>query len=145
MNTQKNKITEGFSGIYPQMTLWQEFGSAVATGVFLLLPIIFHKLKTRLNDTDLVKYTSRVFELVKKDNSRGSLKSKIARAVQAVMDNPNVSTVAPVNYEQTVLNLLPNDIETKSEEEVKKHISQASERLSNREELNLPPVRTIRG
>lgn len=139
MNTQKSKIIEGISGIYPQMSLWQEFGSAVATGIFLLLPVIFHKLRVKLSETDLAKYTSEILKRVKVDKSRDSIKSKIARAVQAVMDNPNVPNMTPQNYEQLTLNLLPNNIENKSEEEVETYINKGRERL------NLPPVKTIRG
>jgi hypothetical protein len=139
MNTQKSKIVEGISGMYPQMSLWQEFGSAVATGIFLLLPVIFHKLRVKLSETDLAKYTSEILKRVKVDKSRDSIKSKIARAVQAVMDNPNVPNMTPQNYEQLTLNLLPNNIENKSEEEVETYINKGRERL------NLPPVKTIRG
>lgn len=139
MNTQKSKIIEGISGMYPQMSLWQEFGSAVATGIFLLLPVIFHKLRVKLSETDLAKYTSEILKRVKVDKSRDSIKSKIARAVQAVMDNPNVPNMTPQNYEQLTLNLLPNNIENKSEEEVETYINKGRERL------NLPPVKTIRG
>lgn len=138
MNTQKSKITEGISGIYPQMSLWQEFGSAVATGIFLLLPVIFHKLRVKLSETDLAKYTSEILKRVKVDKSRDSIKSKIARAVQAVMDNPNVPNATPQNYEQLTLNLLPNNIEGKTEEEVETYVNKGRERL------NLPPVRTMR-
>lgn len=138
MNTQKSKITEGISGIYPQMSLWQEFGSAVATGIFLLLPLIFNKLRIKLSETDLAKYTSEILKRVKADKSRDSIKSKIARAVQAVMDNPNVPNATPQNYEQLTLNLLPNNIEDKTEEEVETYVNKGRERL------NLPPVRTIR-
>lgn len=139
MNKQNNKILEGISGIYPQMTLWQEFGSAVATGVFLLLPLIFEKLRIKLSQTDIVKYTSEILKRVKSDKSRDSIKSKIARAVQAVMDNPNVPNMTPQNYEQLTLNLLPNDLEKKTEAEVETYINR------NRERLDLPPVRVRRG
>jgi len=139
MNTQKNKITEGISGMYPQMTLWQEFGSAVATGIFLLLPIIFQKLRAKVSETDLAKYTTEILKRVKTDKSRDSIKGKIARAVQGVMDNPNVPNMAPQNYEQLTLNLLPNDIENKTEGEVETYINKGRERLG------LHPVKTIKG
>jgi hypothetical protein len=129
MNTQKSKISEGISGIYPQMSLWQEFGSAVVMGIFLLLPLIFEKLRVKLGKTELVKYTSEILKRVKADGSRDSIKSKIARAVQAVMDNPNVPNATPQNYEQLTLNLLPNDIETKSEEEVETYLNKGKKRL----------------
>jgi hypothetical protein len=129
MNTQKSKISEGISGIYPQMSLWQEFGSAVVMGIFLLLPLIFEKLRVKLGKTELVKYTSEILKRVKADGSRDSIKSKIARAVQAVMDNPNVPNASPQNYEQLTLNLLPNDIEKKTEEEVETYLDKGKKRL----------------
>lgn len=143
MNIQKNKVSEGISGMYPQMSLWQEFGSAVVTGVFLLLPLIFAKLRTKIDKTNIAKYTTEILKRVKIDKGRDSIKSKIARAVQAVMDNPNVPNMSPQNYEQLTLNLLPNDIEKKSEEEVKTYMSKGSERLG-RAGLGLPEVRTTR-
>lgn len=129
MNTQKSKISEGISGIYPQMSLWQEFGSAVVMGIFLLLPLIFEKLRVKLGKTELVKYTSEILKRVKADGSKDSIKSKIARAVQAVMDNPNVPNASPQNYEQLTLNLLPNDIEKKTEEEVETYLDKGKKRL----------------
>ena len=83
----------------------------------------------KLGKTELVKYTSEILKRVKADGSRDSIKSKIARAVQAVMDNPNVPNASPQNYEQLTLNLLPNDIEKKTEEEVETYLDKGKKRL----------------
>jgi hypothetical protein len=135
---KKNTVNEGISGVYPDLPLWKEAMGAVASAVFFLLPIIFEKIKLTLDKTTLVKYTKEILKRVKQDTSKDNPKVKIARAIQSIMHNPNGSVNAPVNYEQLVLNLLPNDLDNKSDKEIKNHID------LTREKLGLPPVKAIK-
>jgi len=136
--SSQNKVSEGISGVYPDLPLWKEFTSAAVHGVLLVLPVIFAKLKQSLSQTDLVKYATKVLRAVKRDNTNTPLRDKIARAVQETFMNPNVDASAHVNYQQDVLNLLPRDLEKKEKDQIESHFR------TSREKLGLPPVKSIK-
>jgi len=131
----KNKINEG---AYPQMTMAQEFGSAVFTAAMIFLPYIFDKIRMKLTNSQLTNFAKQVAKDVKNDGSRDSLKSKISRAANNIIQKMTGGKISSV--QQDVLNILPDNIENKSESEIS---AETTNKLDTVRKHN--PVRNFRG
>lgn len=112
----KKEIKEDISGAYPQMSLAQEFGSAVFMASLIFLPYILEKFRMRLTGSQLENFAKEVARTVKIDNSKDSLKMKISRAANTLIQKLTKGNADSV--QQDVLNVLPDNIEKKSKEEV---------------------------
>jgi hypothetical protein len=116
LKNEEATVTEGISGIYPATTMAQEFGGAIFFAALLLLPFFLEQLRIRLPEKQLKELARKVTSLVKNDSGRDSVKMKISRAVNALIQKfaPNKQ----ITVQQEVLNVLPDNIENKSEDEV---------------------------
>lgn len=114
-NTKK-EVKEGISGVYPQMSMAQEFGGAVLMAALIFLPYILEKLRMKLTGSQLEAFAKDVVKFVKQDSSRDSLKMKISRAANNLVQKITKGNVDSV--QQDVLNVLPDNIEKKTEEQV---------------------------
>lgn len=112
----KKEIKEGISGVYPQMSMAQEFGSAIFMAALIFLPFLLEKIRMRLTGSQLESFAKDVVKSVKLDNSKDSLKMKISRAANSLIQKLTRGSADSV--QQDVLNVLPDNIEKKSEEQV---------------------------
>jgi hypothetical protein len=112
----KEEVKEGISGVYPQMSMAQEFGGAVLMAALIFLPFLLEKIRMRLTGSQLENFAKEVVKFVKSDTSKDSLKMKISRAANTLIQKLTKGNVDSV--QQDVLNVLPDNIEKKTKEEV---------------------------
>jgi hypothetical protein len=131
----KNEIKEG---AYPQMSMAQEFGSAIFTAAMIFLPYIFDRIRMKLTDRQLNDFAKQVVKDVENDGGRDSLKSKISRAANNAIQKMTGGRISSV--QQEVLNILPDNIEKKSEKEVSAETTSKLDTVRKHD-----PVRNFRG
>lgn len=62
---KKISVKEGISGAYPEMTMAQEFGSAIFLAAMFILPVILEKIRLKLSEPQLKEFAKRAVDLVK--------------------------------------------------------------------------------
>jgi hypothetical protein len=131
MNDKQNKqnVKEGVSGAIPMVSFASELGGVVFLAATLLLPVVFEKIRMTLTSEQVKSFAKKVVEAVKGDASKDSLKMKISRAINDVIQKTTGGKVSSV--QQDVLNVLPNDIESKPEEKVSNEIKKQILGLKN--------------
>jgi hypothetical protein len=92
----------------------------------------------KLTNSQLTNFAKQVAKDVKNDGSRDSLKSKISRAANNIIQKMTGGKISSV--QQDVLNILPDNIENKSESEIS---AETTNKLDTVRKHN--PVRNFRG
>ena len=120
------------------MPMAQEFGSAVLTAAMIFLPYIFDRIRMKLTDRQLNDFAKQVVKDVENDGGRDSLKSKISRVANNIIQKMTGGRISSV--QQDVLNILPDNIEKKSEKEVSAETTSKLDTVRKHD-----PVRNFRG
>jgi hypothetical protein len=113
------KINEGISGVYPNMTLTQEALSAVFTLAFFMLPVLFEYFRMSLSKPQTRDLANKIVQMVKGDNSPGTLKQKIVRATNSLIQKMSSK---PVSLEKEINVLVPDNVDKKDEQELTNEI-----------------------
>ena len=136
MNTlsshDKKEVKESVSGAIPIVSMASEAGGVIFLAAMFILPVILEKIRMRLTDSQLKEFAKKVVSIVKSDSGKDTLKMKISRAINHVIQKVTGGNVASV--QQEVLDSLPSDIENKTDEEVE---SETRSRLSDLKRRNL--------
>lgn len=120
-----NKLTktnEGISGAYPAMTFGQEALSVIATALIIILPMLFQHFRMSLSKPQIRDLANNIIQTVKKDSASGTLKQKIVRATNFLLQKMSSK---PVSLEKELNALLPDNIEAKTEQEVTNEIKRS--------------------
>jgi len=115
---KKISIREGISGAGPEMTMAQEFGSAIFLAAMFVLPVILEKIRLKLSEPQLKEFAKRAVDLVKQDNSKDTLKVKISRAIDNILQK--ITHGRTRTFQPEIQGALPDNIENKSEAEISK-------------------------
>lgn len=121
-----NAVTEGISGAVPIGTMGEEFGSAILMLAIFTLPVILAQITRMTFTNEQVKsLAQKVVEFVRKDIGKDSLKNKIARGINEIVQkftSSNNTTVEAEPVKQDVLNVLPDNIESKSTDTIETEV-----------------------
>ena len=118
LGQKKISVKEGISGAYPEMTMAQEFGSAIFLAAMFILPVILEKIRLKLSEPQLKEFAKRAVDLVKQDNSKDTLKVKISRAIDNILQK--ITHGRTRTFQPEIQGALPDNIENKSEAEISK-------------------------
>jgi hypothetical protein len=129
---KKTSVKEGISGIYPEMTMAQEFGSAIFLAAMFILPVILEKIRQKLSEPQLKELAKRVVSMVKQDNSKDALKVKISRAIDNILQKITHGKTRTLQPE--IQGTLPDDMENKSEVEISKETKARLSDLKRRDQ-----------
>jgi len=118
MNDKQNKknVTEGVSGAIPLVSFASELGGVVFLAATFILPVVFEKIRQKLTKEQVTSFAKTVVKAVKGDAGKDSLKMKISRAINDIIQKTTGGKVSSV--QQDVLNVLPDNIESEPEEKV---------------------------
>lgn len=114
------QLNEDISGVYPQMSMAKEFGSAVFFGAMLFLPAILEKLRVMIPKERIKAIATEVAAAVKNDQSEDSLKEKVIRAANSIIQKflPKKTSV-----ESELNTIVPDNLESKTEEQISHEIN----------------------
>jgi len=126
IQSKKTVVNEGISGIYPEEA--NNAASAIAHLLAFVVPFVLYKMNLSLKEGKLKTVKDKISAIVSNDKSNETLKNKIIRATNIVMNkiSPN-----KLSLDSDLNQFIPNKLETKTSEQISDEIKNRNLNVKN--------------